>query len=119
MNRLKGTNGAPKRTTRPTNVNAGWPKGGDTYGHGTPIVGSVGSQRKRRGNLRKEMRARPLIKAGRVGIVEKPDRKVREMRDASSILGLIRERGKKGLPLERVYRLLYNNDLFLMAYGKI
>jgi hypothetical protein len=41
------------------------------------------------------------------------------MRDAETILGLIRERGKKGLPLERVYKLLYNQDLYLMAYGKI
>src|SRR5438046_7556288 len=41
------------------------------------------------------------------------------MRTADTILGLIKERGKKGLPLERVYKLLYNRDLFLMAYGKI
>jgi retron-type reverse transcriptase len=41
------------------------------------------------------------------------------MRDAETILGLIRERGKRGLPLEKVYRLMLNRDLFLMAYGKI
>jgi group II intron reverse transcriptase/maturase len=41
------------------------------------------------------------------------------MREARTILQLLRERGKKGLPLERVYRLLYNPDLFLMAYGRI
>jgi group II intron reverse transcriptase/maturase len=41
------------------------------------------------------------------------------MRTANTILGLIRERGKKGLPLERVYKLLYNRDSYLMAYGKI
>jgi hypothetical protein len=41
------------------------------------------------------------------------------MRNAETILGLIRERGKKGLPLERVYKLLFNQDLYLMAYGKI
>ena len=41
------------------------------------------------------------------------------MRTADTILGLIGERGKKGLPLERVYKLLYNRDLYLMAYGKI
>src|SRR6266576_5990199 len=41
------------------------------------------------------------------------------MRTANTILGLIRERGKKGLPLERVYKLLYNRNLYLMAYGKI
>src|SRR5438270_7470113 len=41
------------------------------------------------------------------------------MRKAETILGLIRERGKKGLPLERVYKLLFNKDLYLTAYGKI
>jgi hypothetical protein len=41
------------------------------------------------------------------------------MRTANTLLGLIRERGKKELPLERVYKLLYNRDLYLMAYGKI
>jgi retron-type reverse transcriptase len=41
------------------------------------------------------------------------------MRDAKTILELIQERGKKGLPLERVYRLLFNKNLYLMAYGKI
>jgi group II intron reverse transcriptase/maturase len=41
------------------------------------------------------------------------------MRTAETILGLIQERGKQGLPLERVYRLLFNRDLYLMAYGKI
>ena len=41
------------------------------------------------------------------------------MRNTETILGLIRERGKKGLPLERVYKLLFNKDLYLMAYGKI
>src|SRR5260370_4184245 len=41
------------------------------------------------------------------------------MRSAETILELIRERGKKELPLERVYKLLFNKDLYLMAYGKI
>lgn len=41
------------------------------------------------------------------------------MRNANTILELIRERGKKGLSLERVYRLLFSKDLYLMAYGKI
>ena len=35
------------------------------------------------------------------------------------ILGIIHERGKRGLPLERVYRLLFNPALYLKAYGKI
>src|SRR5438874_3593250 len=41
------------------------------------------------------------------------------MQTAKAYLELIRERGKKGLPLERVYRQLFNQDLILMAYGKI
>lgn len=41
------------------------------------------------------------------------------MQTAVAYLELIRERGKKGLPLERVYRQLFNRDLFLTAYGKI
>jgi group II intron reverse transcriptase/maturase len=44
---------------------------------------------------------------------------VREMRDAETVLGIIRERGKEGLPLEQVYRQLYNPNLYLRAYGKI
>lgn len=41
------------------------------------------------------------------------------MQRAKTYLELLRERGKKGLPLERVYRQLFNQELYLMAYGKI
>src|SRR6266516_1505580 len=41
------------------------------------------------------------------------------MQSADVYLGLLRERGKRGLPLERVYRQLFNGDLYLKAYGKI
>ena len=41
------------------------------------------------------------------------------MRSAEAVLGMIRDRGKRGLPLERVYRLLYNRNLYLLAYGKL
>jgi group II intron reverse transcriptase/maturase len=41
------------------------------------------------------------------------------MRDAETVLGIIRERGRKGLPLERLYRCLFNPQLYLIAYGKI
>src|SRR5918997_1880550 len=46
-------------------------------------------------------------------------REVREMRSAEQVLAIIHERGKRGLPLEGVYRQLYNPDLFLRAYGRI
>lgn len=41
------------------------------------------------------------------------------MQSTNTLLGLIHERGKKGLPLERGHRQLYNPDLYLTAYGKI
>ena len=41
------------------------------------------------------------------------------MQDAQVYLELIHERGKRGLPLERVYRQLFNQNLYLTAYGKI
>jgi hypothetical protein len=37
------------------------------------------------------------------------------MRDAETVLGIIRERGRKGLPLERLYRCLFNPQLYLIA----
>lgn len=41
------------------------------------------------------------------------------MRDAETTLNIIRDRGKKGLALEDVYRRLYNPDLYLRAYGRL
>jgi group II intron reverse transcriptase/maturase len=41
------------------------------------------------------------------------------MRNAATVLGIIRERGKHRLPLEDVYRQLYNPDLYLAGYDKI
>lgn len=41
------------------------------------------------------------------------------MQKAETLLGIIHERGKRGLPLERLYRHLFNPELYLRAYGKI
>lgn len=41
------------------------------------------------------------------------------MRDADQVLGIIRERGKRGLPLEDIYRQLYNPMLYLRAYARL
>jgi retron-type reverse transcriptase len=41
------------------------------------------------------------------------------MQGAETVLSVIRERGRKGLPLERLYRQLFNKELFLLAYGRI
>src|ERR671939_1574897 len=42
-----------------------------------------------------------------------------EMQTTNVLLGLLRERGKRGLPLNRIYRQLYNTNLYLTAYGRI
>jgi group II intron reverse transcriptase/maturase len=41
------------------------------------------------------------------------------MRNAETVLAIVRERGKRGLPLEDVYRMLYNPDLYLRAYARL
>ena len=41
------------------------------------------------------------------------------MQDAETVLNVIRERGERELPLENIYRLLYNRNLYLRAYGRI
>ena len=45
--------------------------------------------------------------------------KVRVMRMADIVLDIHHERGSRGLPLERVYRHLFDPEFFLRAYGKI
>src|SRR6266540_2631849 len=41
------------------------------------------------------------------------------MQSAATVLDVLRKRGEKGLPLERLYRQLFNPQLFLLAYGRI
>jgi group II intron reverse transcriptase/maturase len=41
------------------------------------------------------------------------------MRTAETVLGIIQDRGKRGLILEDVYRQLFNPSLYLRAYGRI
>lgn len=41
------------------------------------------------------------------------------MRNAETVLGIIRDRGIRGLPLGDAYRQLFNPDLYLRAYARI
>ena len=41
------------------------------------------------------------------------------MQEAEVVLGVLRERGRKGLPLTQLYRQMFNRDLYLLAYGNI
>src|SRR5882757_2386555 len=41
------------------------------------------------------------------------------MQAAEVVLDVLRERGRKGLPLTQLYRQMFNKDLYLLAYGNI
>jgi group II intron reverse transcriptase/maturase len=41
------------------------------------------------------------------------------MQKAEVVLGVLRERGRKGLPCNELYRQLFNPQLYLLAYGNI
>jgi group II intron reverse transcriptase/maturase len=41
------------------------------------------------------------------------------MQEAEVVLGVLRERGRKGLPLTQLYRQMFNRKLYLLAYGNI
>ena len=41
------------------------------------------------------------------------------MQSAETVLDVLRERGRRGLPLDELYRQLFNPQLYLVAYGRI
>lgn len=45
--------------------------------------------------------------------------KVCVMQDAETVLDVLRERGRRGLPCNELYRQLFNPSLYLLAYGRL
>jgi group II intron reverse transcriptase/maturase len=41
------------------------------------------------------------------------------MQSAETVLGVLRERGRRGLPVDELYRQMFNPQLYLLAYGRI
>jgi group II intron reverse transcriptase/maturase len=41
------------------------------------------------------------------------------MQEAGTVLAVLRERGRKGLPIDELYRQMFNKSLYLLAYGNI
>jgi retron-type reverse transcriptase len=41
------------------------------------------------------------------------------MQSAAAVLEIIGKRGERGLPVERLYRQMFNPQLYLVAYGRI
>ena len=41
------------------------------------------------------------------------------MQETETLLSITQQRGARGLPLKNVYRMLYNRNLYLTAYGNL
>jgi len=41
------------------------------------------------------------------------------LQSAETVLGVLRERGRRGLPCNELYRQMFNPELYLVAYGRI
>ncbi len=41
------------------------------------------------------------------------------MRNSQTVLGMLQDRGKRGVPVNDLYRQLYNPHLYLRAYAKL
>ncbi len=41
------------------------------------------------------------------------------MQSAETVLGILRERGRRGLPCNELYRQLFNPQIYLVAYGRL
>src|SRR3954470_15148523 len=92
--------------------NSGSPKGREPYGDGVPVVvvGVTPHQGERESRLQGQVaQVFTIIRNGEVCVMQR----------AETLLEVIHERGKRGLPLERLHRHLFNPELYLRAYGKI
>ncbi|MGF6831836.1 group II intron reverse transcriptase/maturase, partial [Kitasatospora sp. MAP12-15] len=47
------------------------------------------------------------------------NREVCAMQSAETVLGVLRERGRRGLPCDELYRQMFNPQLYLLAYGRL
>jgi group II intron reverse transcriptase/maturase len=88
------------------------PTGREPYGDGDPIV--VAGVTPRHGEWES-------YSQGEVGQVQKgfQDRKGCEMQNTLKLSEIYRDRGRRRLPLERVYRQLFCSELYLQSYGKL
>src|SRR5216684_3489309 len=114
---------APKHTTRFIDAKAGSPKSREAQGDGTPIRVSHKNRTVPKGNKGAAHEDGPegvmdTHTKGRYQEVAKAWRYAK-VQTTEALLGLLRERGKRGLPLNRIYRQLYNTNLYLTAYGRI
>jgi group II intron reverse transcriptase/maturase len=93
-------------------MNAGSPKGCESYGDGGLIVAA---------GLTTGHEVRESRNEGEGGQVigHYKTWEVCEMQNAETVLGVLRERGRRGLPCNELYRQMFNPQLYLAAYGRI
>ena len=41
------------------------------------------------------------------------------MQNAETVVSVLRDRGRRGLPCNELYRQLFNPQMYLLAYGRI
>jgi hypothetical protein len=117
-----GDKWAPKHTERFICAKAGSPKSGDTHGDGTPIRDFNGQSRlKEIKGAAHEDGPECMMDTHTQGRYQEVSNTWRyaKLQTTEAYLGLLRERGKRGLPITRVYRQLYNTNLYLTAYGRV
>jgi hypothetical protein len=90
----------------------GSPKGRESYGDTVLVVvaGVTTSQGGREG--------RPQGEGAQV-IGNQQDLEGCEMQNTETVLDILRERGRRGLPCDELYRQLFNPQMYLLAHGRI
>src|SRR6266496_6780997 len=113
MRAFKEMNGEPKSRYHVwRGRNAGSPKGREPYGdRGLILVAGITTREGGR-------ESRPQGEGGQV-IRMSENREVCVMQSAETVLDVLRERGRRGLPCDELYRQLFNPHLYLKAYGRI
>src|SRR5437588_12271857 len=116
---LRGNKQAPKHTQRFLHAKAGSPTRRETHGDGTPIRPGRKATMPApgKGQPMKMGQSVVLIPRRREGIRKLLKAEVCEMQTTDVLLVLLRALGKRGLPVTRIYRQLFNPHLYLTAYG--
>src|SRR5262245_26862560 len=104
--------GAYVALARMTRTNVGSPTGCESYGDGGLVV--VAGVTPGQGGRESRPQGEGGQVTGHCGRWE-----VCVMQNAETVLGVLRERGRRGLPLEQLYRQMFNPQLYLLAYGRI
>ena len=106
---MSGTPTSRSRRTTGTNVGSTLEREPEDDGVLVVVVGATTHQGGRE--------SRPQGEGAQV--VGFDDREVCVMQNAETVLDVLRERGRKALPIEGIYRQLFNPQLYLLAYGRI